>query len=179
MRTRFALLFVALPFLASAKDHVPKRIYDFKIEGLDGKTIDFSKFHGKKILIVNTASLVGNNPQYAELETAYQKYKGKLVIVGILDKDFGAPPGSQNKIKEYAKVNYNVSFPMGAKVLVKGPDRAPIYKWLTDVQYNKLKDTEIKWDFQKYLINEQGELVAVFDPNVKVTDPEIIAAIEK
>ena len=179
MRKRFALMFVLLPFLASAKDHVPKRIYDFKVEGLDGKTINFSKFQGKKILIVNTASLMGNNPQYAELEAAYQKYKGKLVIVGILDDDFGAPPGSKNKIKEFAKDNYNVTFPLGAKVLVKGPNRAPIYKWLTDMQYNKLKDTEIKWDFQKYLINEKGELVAVFDPKVKVTDPQVVAAIEK
>src|SRR5438046_8764055 len=108
-------------------------IYSFKVKGLDGGMIDFSKYKGKKIMIVNTASKCGNTPQYAELEQLYEKYKDKLVIIGFPANNFGAQePGSNTEIKEFCTKNYGVSFPMAAKVSVKGDDIAPIYKYLTD-----------------------------------------------
>ncbi len=178
MRMNIVFLFVFLPFLISAKSRVPKSIYDFKVAGLDGKTINFAKFKGKKILIVNSPSMADDNPQYAEVEALYQKYKDKLVVVAFLDDDYGPPPGSKKEV-DYSKKNYHVTFPMAAKVVVNGNDPAPIYKWLLNSKYSKYKDTEIKWDFQKYLVNEKGQLVAEFDPKIRVTSPAIIEAIEK
>ncbi len=155
-------------FFGAPKNEVPKSIYDFKVAALDGKTIDFSKYKGKKILIVNTASECGNTPQYSDLEKMYEKYKGKLVIVGFPANDFGAQePGSDKEIAAFCSKNYSVTFPMASKVTVKGDGKAPIYKWLTEKQYNGFKDSEVKWNFQKYLVNEKGELVAVFEPRTK------------
>ncbi len=168
-------------FTPAKTDNIPMSIYDFKVTALDGKsTIDFSKYKGKKILIVNTASECGNTPQYADLEAMYEKYKGKLVIVGFPANDFGAQePGSNQEIATFCQKNYSVTFPMASKITVKGDDKAPIYVWLTNKKYNGLKDSEVKWNFQKYLINEKGELVAVFAPGLKPTAQEIVAAIEK
>ena len=131
-------------------------------------------------MIVNTASECGNTPQYADLEAMYKKYKGKLVIVGFPANDFGAQePGTNQQIAAFCSKNYSVTFPMAAKITVKGEEMAPIYQWLTQKKYNNLKDSEVKWNFQKYLINEKGELVAVFKAGMKPTEPEIVAAIEK
>lgn len=173
-------LFKFLFFFPPKADKVPASIYDFKVTALDGTTIDFAKFKGKKIMIVNTASQCGNTPQYADLEAMYKKYGGKLVIVGFPANNFGAQePGTNKEISEFCTKNYGVSFPMAAKISVKGDDMAPIYHWLTEKKYNGLKDSEVKWNFQKYLINERGQLVEVFEPRNKVTSPEIIAAVEK
>lgn len=174
-------LFKLLFFFAPPKtDNVPASIYDFKVTALDGSTMDFAKFKGKKILIVNTASQCGNTPQYADLEAMYKKYKGKLVIVGFPANNFGAQePGSDKEISAFCTKNYGVSFPMASKISVKGDDMAPIYHWLTEKKYNRLKDSEVKWNFQKYLIDENGNLIAVYDPKNKVTNPEIIATVEK
>lgn len=162
-----------------AKD-IPESIYDFKVEGLTGNTIDFSQFKGKKILIVNTASKCGNTPQYEELETLYKKYKDKLVIVGFPANDFMfQEPGSNEEIAEFCKKNYGVSFPMAAKITVKGKKMAPIYRWLTNEEYNGFKNSSVKWNFQKYLINEEGKLVQIFAPSVKPMSEDVIAAIEK
>lgn len=159
---------------------VPRTIYEFKVESLDGGTIDFSKFRGKKILIVNTASKCGYTPQYEGLEKLYQANKGKLVIVGFPANNFMfQEPGSNDKIAEFCKKNYGVSFPMAAKISVKGSDKAPIYEWLTNKKFNGVEDSKVKWNFQKYLINEQGKLVAVFDPGTKPESDEIVAAIRK
>jgi glutathione peroxidase len=175
------ILFKFLFFFAPAKAaNVPASIYDFKVTALDGGTIDFAKFKGKKILIVNTASQCGNTPQYAELEAIYEKYKGKLVIVGFPANDFGAQePGSDKEIATFCKKNYSVSFPMASKITVKGDQKAPIYQWLTAKKYNGLQDSEVKWNFQKYLIDEKGQLVAVFAPGMKPMNNDIITAIEK
>ncbi len=173
-----AILIVFLPFLLSAKDRVPKKIYDFKVKGLNGQTINFAKFKGKKILIVNTPSMADDNPQYAEVEALYQKYKDRLVVVGFLDDDYGPPPGSKREV-DYSKKNYHVTFPLAAKVVVNGSDPAPIYKWLLNSKYSKYKDTQIKWDFQKYLVDEKGQLVGEFDPKIRVNSPAVIEAIEK
>src|SRR5215475_10835292 len=123
-------------------------IYDFKAPGLTGGTINFADFKGKKIMIVNTASMCGNTPQYADLEKLYEKYKDKLVIVGFPANNFGQQePGSNSEIKEFCTKNYGVTFPMAAKVSVKGDDMADIYKWLTSKAENGVLDAEIKWNF--------------------------------
>jgi glutathione peroxidase len=181
MTFAFIMLFKFFAFFAAPKNEaIPASIYDFKVTGLTGGNIDFSKYKGQKILIVNTASECGNTPQYSELEAMYEKYKGKLVIVGFPANDFGAQePGSNEQIATFCKKNYSVSFPMASKITVKGDEMAPIYHWLTEKKYNNLKDSEVKWNFQKYLLNEKGQLVAVFKPGMKPNDPEIIAAIEK
>lgn len=155
-------------------------VYDFKIESIDGGQIDFSKFKGKKILIVNTASKCGNTPQYAELEQLYKKYKGKLVIVGFPANNFGGQePGSNQQIQEFCSKEYAVTFPMTTKVSVKGDDIHPIYKWLLEESKKKqLAPEEVTWNFQKYLLNEKGELVAVFKPKTQPDAPEVISAIE-
>src|SRR5512147_2972535 len=128
-------------------------IYDFKVEGLEGGSIDFSQFKGKKIMIVNTASKCGNTPQYAELEQLYEKYKDKLVIIGFPANNFGAQePGSNDEIAEFCKKNYGVTFPMADKVSVKGDDIAPIFKYLVDEAAKKGFTDPIKWNFTKFLL---------------------------
>lgn len=156
-------------------------VYDFKVESLEGGKIDFSRFKGKKILIVNTASMCGNTPQYAELEKLHKKYKNKLVIVGFPANNFGGQePGSNQEIKTFCTKEYAVTFPMAAKISVKGADIHPLYKWLLDESRKKQLDPEeVTWNFQKYLLDEKGELVAVFKPRTLPDSPEIIAAIEK
>jgi glutathione peroxidase len=175
------LLFFKFFFFApSPKGDVPKSIYDFKVEALDGGTIDLSKYKGKKILIVNTASECGFTPQYEGLEALFKKYKDKLVIVGFPANNFGhQEPGSNQEIATFCKKNYGVSFPMAAKISVKGDDMAEIYQWLTQKKYNNYSDNSVKWNFQKYLLNEKGEMVAMFLSAVKPESPEIAAAIEK
>jgi glutathione peroxidase len=159
---------------------VPSSIYDFKVEALDGSTIDFSKFKGKKILIVNTASQCGYTPQYEGLEALYKKHKGNLVIVGFPSNNFGKQePGTNAEIASFCKKNYGVTFPMAAKIEVKGNNKAPIYRWLTDKQYNNYESSDVKWNFQKYLINEKGELVGMFPSKVKPDSEELSAAIAK
>jgi glutathione peroxidase len=179
MLLNFLFMFSFL-FAGAPKGDVPKSIYDFKVDGLTGGTIDFSAFHGKKILIVNTASKCGNTPQYEELETLYEKYKDKLVIVGFPANDFlRQEPGSNEEIAAFCKKNYGVTFPMAAKITVKGKKMAPIYQWLTNEDYNGFKSSSVKWNFQKYLIDENGNLVAVFAPGVKPMSDEVMAAINK
>ena len=149
------------------KPVVAKSIYDFSVEALDGSKISFSSFKGKKILIVNTASKCGYTPQYEGLEALYKKYKDRLVIVGFPANNFGGQePGSNSEIKDFCKKNYGVTFLMAAKISVKGDDAAPIYKWLCNKSENGVLDAEIKWNFNKFLLDENGKLLAKFDSNV-------------
>ena len=138
-------------------------IYQFKVPALTGGTVDFSQFKGKKLLIVNTASKCGNTPQYEDLENLYNKYKDKLVIVGFPANNFGAQePGNNDEIAEFCKKNYGVTFPMAAKVSVKGDDMAPIYKYIVG-EAEKLGFADpIKWNFTKFLFDENGKLLTVF-----------------
>jgi glutathione peroxidase len=151
-----------------------KSIYDFRVEALDGGTIDFSAFKGKKILIVNTASECGYTPQYEGLEKLYETYRNKLVIVGFPANNFGGQePGSNSEIKAFCKKNYGVTFPMAAKVSVKGDDIAPIYKWLCNKSENGVMDAQIQWNFGKFLLDEKGNLVAYFPSKVTPMSEEI------
>jgi glutathione peroxidase len=156
-------------------------IYDFKVDAVDGGKINFADYKGKKILIVNTASMCGNTPQYAALEELYKKYEGKLVIIGFPANNFGSQePGSNKEIHEFCTKKYAVTFPMAAKISVKGSDIHPIYKWLLEESKAKnFTPQEVTWNFQKYLLDEKGNLVAVFAPKTQPNAPEVIAAIEK
>ncbi len=143
-------------------------IYDFKVTGLDGKAIDLSKYKGKKVLIVNTASKCGNTPQYETLEKLYEAHKDKLVVVGFPANNFHEQePGSNKEIQEFCKKNYGVSFPMSEKVSVKGDDISPLFKYLTEeAEKMGIKDP-VKWNFTKFLVDENGKLVTVIDNRVK------------
>src|SRR5438270_4610613 len=150
-------------------------IYDFKVDGLSGGSIDFSKFKGKKIMIVNTASKCGNTPQYAELEQLYEKYKDKLVIVGFPANNFGAQePGTNSEIKEFCTKNYGVTFPMAAKVSVKGDDIAPIFQYLVGEAKKLGYDDPIKWNFTKFLVDEHGKLITVIHNQTKPMSDEVL-----
>jgi glutathione peroxidase len=155
-----------------------KSIYDFKVEALDGSTIDFASFKGKKILVVNTASECGYTPQYEGLEALYKKYQDKLVIVGFPANNFGGQePGSNTEIKEFCKKNYGVSFPMAAKISVKGDDAAPIYKWLCSKKENGVLDAEVGWNFGKFLLDEKGNLITYFPSKVAPMSEELTSKL--
>jgi glutathione peroxidase len=170
-------LLVSMMLLLSA----PGAFYSFKVESIDGGKINFADYKGKKILIVNTASQCGNTPQYADLEKLYKKYQGKLVIVGFPANNFHAQePGSNKDIQEFCTKKYAVTFPMAAKISVKGDDIHPLYKWLiAESKAKHFQPEEVTWNFQKYLIDEKGNLVAVFSPKTQPMSEEVIAAIEK
>jgi glutathione peroxidase len=155
-------------------------VYGFKVAGIDsGTTIDLSQFKGKKILIVNVASKCGYTPQYADLEKLYEKYKGQLVIIGFPENNFlGQEPGTNAEIKKFCTGKYNVTFPMAAKINVKGDSICPIYQWLTEKSKNGVEDSHVTWNFNKYLINENGEYVAHFVSKVTPMDSTLISAIE-
>ena len=136
--------------------------------------IDFASFKGKKILIVNTASECGYTPQYKDLEILYNTFKDKLVVVGFPANNFGAQePGTNAEIKTFCTKNYSVSFPMAAKISVKGNDIAPIYKWLTEKEQNGVLNAEIKWNFNKFLIDENGRMVCKFESSTNPMSEEI------
>jgi glutathione peroxidase len=157
------------------QDNPSNDIYKFKVQSLDGGIIDFADFRGKKILIVNTASECGDTPQYKDLEQLYKTYKDKLVIVGFPANDFGAQePGSNEDIKAFCEKNYGVTFPMAAKISVKGDHMAPIYQWLISKEKNGVMDSDIKWNFTKFLIDENGRLITKFDTKVEPMSPEIL-----
>ena len=143
-------------------------VYDFKdIRSIDGSPIDLAKYKGKKILIVNTASECGFTPQYAELEELSQKYKDELVVIGFPANNFGGQePGSNLQIKEFCQKNYGVTFPLASKVSVKGDDIDPLFKYLTTAD-NPDFTGEVKWNFEKFLIDENGKLIPRFRSAVK------------
>lgn len=156
-------------------------IYQFKVTDLTGNEFDFAKLKGKKVIVVNTASKCGLTPQYKELEALYEKYKDKgLVIVGFPANNFaGQEPGTNAEIATFCQQNYGVSFPMMGKISVKGDDKAPIYHFLTEKSKNGLQDSEVEWNFQKYLINEKGQLEKVVSPKTLPSDAEIVNWINK
>jgi glutathione peroxidase len=155
-------------------------IYTFKVKDLSGNEFDFATLKGKKILIVNTASECGLTPQYEQLQAVYEKYKdSNFVIVGFPANNFGAQePGTNAEIGAFCKKNYGVTFPMMEKISVKGSDMHVLYQFLTQKSKNGLKDSEVEWNFQKYLIDEKGHLAAVMSPSVLPNDTSIINWIE-
>lgn len=155
-------------------------IHQFTVNEIEGKTFDFKSLKGKKVMVVNTASKCGLTPQYEKLEAIYQKYKNSnFVIVGFPANNFmGQEPGSNEEIASFCKKNYGVSFLMMEKISVKGSDIHPVYQFLTEKSKNGLEDNSVQWNFQKYLIDENGYLVKVVSPRTSPDDPEIIGWIE-
>lgn len=156
-----------------------QNIYKFKVTDLYGKEFDFSTLKGKKILIVNTASQCGLTPQYKDLEAIYEQYKNNnFIIVGFPANNFGSQePGNNDEIANFCTKNYGITFPMMSKISVKGKDMHEIYQYLTQKSKNGLQDSAVEWNFQKYLINEEGYLIKVLSPRVLPTDKEIISWI--
>lgn len=171
------LLFLSL-FGTFAK---AQSFYDLKAKTIDGKVFNFSDLKGKKVLIVNTASKCSFTTQYADLEKVYNQFKdANFVIIGFPANNFGKQePGSNEEIKEFCTKNYGVSFPMMEKISVKGDDIDPIYQWLTEKKLNGKMDSSVKWNFQKYLIDENGNLVDVVYSNEKPSGDKIVNWISK
>ena len=157
-----------------------KSVYDFTLKSIDGKPVSLSEYHGKVLLLVNVASKCGFTPQYAGLESLYEKYKGQgLVIVGIPANNFGGQePGTNEEIKKFCSNKYNVSFTMMAKVSVLGPDKTPLYVYLTDKSTDPKLAGDIKWNFTKFLFDRNGNPVARFEPDVTPESPQVTAAVE-
>jgi glutathione peroxidase len=165
---------LAALLLMTPATFTPASVHKFKVTDIDGGSINFASFKGKKILIVNVASKCGFTPQYAELEKLYETYKDKLVVVGFPANNFNSQePGTNAEIKSFCTGKYNVTFPMAAKISVKGDDIAPIYDWLTHKDLNGVMDATITWNFNKFLLDENGKLIAKFDSKVTPMDPKI------
>ena len=155
-----------------------KSLYDFKVKTLEGQDFDFSTLKGKKVMIVNTASKCGFTPQYKELEDVYEKYKDVLVIIGFPANNFlNQEPGSASEIRQFCTIHYGVTFPIMEKISVKGSDMHPLYKWLTSKVENGVLDSDVKWNFQKYLIDENGKLVDVVYSKEKPDSERILTWI--
>lgn len=168
-------------FLKKDTKTYPKgSIHSFIVTDLKGNQFDFSTLKGKKIMVVNTASKCGLTPQYEKLQKIYEKYKNQnFEIIGFPANNFlWQEPGSSNDIQEFCSVNYGVTFPMMEKISVKGSSMHPIYEFLTKKSKNGVKDSSVKWNFQKYLLNENGELEKVISPNTQPDDRSITAWIE-
>ncbi len=152
--------------------------YDFKVKTLDGGEFDFSTLKGKKVMVVNTASKCGFTPQYKDLEDVYQQYGDELVIIGFPANNFAnQEPGTASEIQKFCTDNYGITFPMMAKISVKGKDMHPLYKWLTSKEENGVMDSDVRWNFQKYLIDENGKLVDVIYSREKPNSDKVLAWI--
>lgn len=154
-----------------------KTIYDFKVKSLDGKEINLNDFKGSKILIVNTASECGFTPQYEELQELHEKMGDKVTIIGFPANNFGGQePGTNDEIKSFCQKNYGVSFTMAAKVSVKGDDQHELFEWLCNQENNDFTGA-IKWNFEKFLIDEDGELIHRYRSGVSPMSDEITSKL--
>jgi glutathione peroxidase len=176
-------LFVLAPLaVVSLADGAKKEtsVLDFHIKDIDGKDVDLAKYKGKVLLIVNTASQCGLTPQYKELEALYEKNKDKgFEILAFPANEFGKQePGSNEEIKEFCSSKYSVTFPLFSKIVVKGKGIDPLYEYLTSKDTNPKFAGEIKWNFNKFLVNKKGEVIARFEPKVKPSTKEVTTAIE-
>ncbi len=167
-----ALMFSLTSFIGKGDK---KTLYDFKAKTIDGKDFDFSALKGKKVMIVNTASLCGNTPQYADLEKLYQQYGGEhFTIIGFPANNFGSQePGTNNEIHQFCTKNYGVTFQMMEKISVKGDSMHPLYTWLTEKALNGVQDAPVTWNFQKFLIDENGNWVGVVAPKESILSDRI------
>jgi glutathione peroxidase len=175
MKLLFGTVLCALTAFATSSS-----VLDFTLNSIDGKPAPLSAYKGKVVLIVNVASKCGYTPQYSALESTYRKYKDQgLVVIGFPANNFMAQePGTNSEIKQFCKNKYDVTFPMYAKISVKGDDQAPLYKFLTDKSTDPKNGGEIKWNFTKFLVGRNGEIVTRFEPAVTPDSSEVTTAIE-
>ena len=158
----FTIMFSILSNSQTPKEPV-KSIYDIEINTLDGKPLELNTFKGKKILFVNVASECGFTKQYSGLQELYDKFKENLVVIGVPCNQFGGQePGTANQIQTFCQKNFGVTFIITEKVDVKGDNQHPLYKWLTSKELNGNEDSTVKWNFQKYIVNENGQFVDFF-----------------
>ena len=174
--TLFAALIISVSLAGQTSG-----FYDFKVKTLEGKDFDFSTLKGKKVMIVNVASKCGNTPQYKDLEEIYEKYQSDgFIIIGFPANNFmGQEPGTAQEIRKFCNDNYGITFPLMEKISVKGDDMHPVYQWLTSKEKNGVSDSQVSWNFQKYLIDENGKLSDIVAPKEKVTSDKVIAWISK
>lgn len=175
----YILLFLVAP-LGGTIYAQQATLHDFTVTTIDGEAFPLSQLKGKKVLIVNLASKCGLTPQYAELQQLYKKYGGdKFTIVGFPANNFnGQEPGSNAEIKSFCVLNYDVEFPLMAKISVKGSDISPVYEWLTQKSKNGKEDAPVQWNFQKFMIDENGKWIGMIPPKESPMCPEIINWIE-
>jgi len=174
------IAFAAMMALIIAPALSQKSFYDFTVETIDGQQFSFADLRGKKVMIVNTASKCGHTPQYKDLELLHKAYKQKLVIIGFPANNFmNQEPGTNAEIMEFCDSKYGVTFPIMSKISVKGDDMHPLYKWLTSKAANGVLDSEVAWNFQKYLIDEEGNLVGFLKPAVKPLSDEAVMWVTK
>jgi glutathione peroxidase len=167
-------------FCAATLVAAEKTVYDFTLNSIDGQPAPLAAYKGKVVLLVNVASKCGYTPQYSALESTYEKYKDRgFIIVGIPANNFGAQePGSNQEIKTFCSSKYHVTFPMMAKVSVKGEEITPLYQFLTDKSSNPQSGGEIKWNFTKFLIGPDGRVITRFEPEITPDSPQVTSAIE-
>ena len=171
-------MFSFLLFCLSFFMQTSSTVYDFSITGIDGKEINLNTFNGKKIIFVNVASKCGFTSQYEGLQKLYEQNRENLVIIGLPCNQFmHQEPGTNEERQAFCTKNYGVTFPITEKVNVKGDKIHPLYSWLTRKELNGVEDSKVKWNFQKYLIDEEGKLVQVFGSKVEPLSQEIIDAI--
>lgn len=177
MKKLITLCLVVLSMVAFGQ----KSIYDYSVQDIDGNEVSMSMFKGKKILVVNVASKCGYTPQYEDLQKLYDQYASKdFVIVAFPANNFmKQEPGSNEEIKAFCTEEYGVTFQVMSKISVKGDDQAPIYSWLTTKDQNGVMDSKVKWNFQKYCIDENGILITSFSPSVSPLDPAIVEWINQ
>lgn len=180
------LTVAAIALNAGPGNDIPKggkqaMIYNFALKSIDGKEVNLSQYRGKALLLVNVASQCGYTPQYEGLQKIYAKYKDRgLVVLGFPANNFGAQePGTDQEIKTFCSTRYNVMFPMFSKISVKGPDQHPLYQYLTNAATNPQFAGEIKWNFNKFLIDKQGNIAARFDSKDAPESETVVTAIEK
>ena len=171
----FVFLLVNIVIMNSANGQ-HKTFYDFSAKTIDGEMMDLSSLKGKKVLVVNTASKCGLTPQYEELEELYKTYGGEnFTIIGFPANNFmRQEPGTDEEIKEFCELNYGVTFQMMSKISVKGDDIDPVYKWLTSEEENGVMDSKVSWNFQKYMIDENGKLVDYVSPKKSPLSDKIV-----
>ena len=174
-------LLLCMFFCAATLVAAEKTVHDFTLNSIDGQPAPLAAYKGKVVLLVNVASKCGFTPQYSALESTYEKYKDRgFVIVGIPANNFGAQePGSNQEIKTFCSSKYHVTFPMMAKVSVKGDDITPLYQFLTDKSSNPQSGGEIKWNFTKFLIGPDGRVITRFEPEITPDSPQVTSAIEE
>lgn len=174
MRRYATLLLAVMSFAGFAQP--AKSFYSFKTNTIEGKPFDLASLKGKKILVVNTASKCGNTPQYEKLQALYDEYRSKnFVVIGFPANNFGGQePGSNKDIQAFCTDNYKVTFPMMEKISVKGKDMDPIYKWLTSKAENGVMDADVTWNFQKFMIDENGKLVGMLYPKESPQSDKIV-----
>ncbi|MDR0370792.1 MAG: glutathione peroxidase [Prevotellaceae bacterium] len=177
---KLIFLGILFSFFVSATVAGQKNFHSFTVVANDGSQFDLSQLKGKKVLVVNVASKCGLTPQYSDLQALYEKYKDdNFVIIAFPANNFlGQEPGTNEEIIEFCRQNYGVTFPVMAKISVKGKDIAPVYRWLTEKSENGLKDAEVSWNFQKFLIDEDGNWVNMLSPKTSPTDNQLINWIE-